>query len=274
MHMAIIGFIGAGNMASALAGGMLAQGFKPAQLALSDSNTSQLEPFKTRGVFTTTDNQELLRRADVLVLAVKPQVLRSVLQPLAAQAQQKQPLILSIAAGIPAASIESWLGGPLPVVRAMPNTPALVQAGAAGMYANERVDAAQKAQAEAILGAVGIALWVEREELIDAVTAVSGSGPAYFFYVMEAMMAAGRQLGLDDKTVRALTLQTALGAAQMAITADVEPGELRRRVTSPGGTTERAIATLEQAQLRTAFEQALAACAARGAELARELGGG
>jgi len=239
-------------MASALAGGMLARGFKPAQLALADSNAIQLEPFKARGVFTTTDNAELLKRADVLVLAVKPQVLGAVLKPLAAQAQEKQPLVLSIAAGITAASIERWLGGSLPVVRAMPNTPALVHAGAAGMY--------------------GIALWVEREELIDAVTAVSGSGPAYFFYVMEAMMAAGQSLGLDEKTARALTLQTALGAAQMAITADVEPAELRRRVTSPGGTTQAAVAVLDQAGLRQTFEQALAACAARGGELARELG--
>ena len=270
--MAIIGFIGAGNMASALAGGMLARGFKPAQLALSDSNTSQLEPFSSRGVFTTTNNTELLQRADVLVLAVKPQVMGAVLKPLASLAQQKQPLVLSIAAGISAASIERWLGGPLPVVRAMPNTPALVQSGAAGLFANPLVSPAQRAQAESILAAVGIALWVEREELIDAVTAVSGSGPAYFFYVMEAMMAAGRSLGLDDKTARALTLQTALGAAQMAITADVEPGELRRRVTSPGGTTERAIAVLDQVGLREAFQQALEACAARGGELAQQLG--
>jgi len=259
-------------MASALAGGMLARGFKPAQLALADSNAIQLEPFKARGVFTTTDNAELLKRADVLVLAVKPQVLGAVLKPLAAQAQEKQPLVLSIAAGITAASIERWLGGSLPVVRAMPNTPALVHAGAAGMYANEQVSPAQRRLAESILAAVGIALWVEREELIDAVTAVSGSGPAYFFYVMEAMMAAGQSLGLDEKTARALTLQTALGAAQMAITADVEPAELRRRVTSPGGTTQAAVAVLDQAGLRQTFEQALAACAARGGELARELG--
>jgi len=270
--MAIIGFIGAGNMASALAGGMLARGFKPGQLALADSNAGQLEAFKARGVFTTQDNAELMQRADVLVLAVKPQVLGAVLKPLAALAQQKQPLVLSIAAGIPADSIERWLGGNLPVVRAMPNTPALVHAGAAGLYANALVSPAQRSLAESILAAVGIALWVEQEELIDAVTAVSGSGPAYFFFVMEAMMAAAVELGLDDKTARALTLQTALGSAQMAITAGEDPAELRRRVTSPGGTTERAVAVLEQAGLRETFRQALAACAARGGELARQLG--
>jgi pyrroline-5-carboxylate reductase len=187
-------------------------------------------------------------------------------------AQQKRPLIISIAAGIPVASLERWLGGELPVVRAMPNTPALVQSGATGLYANAAVSAEQRAAAEAILGAVGLTLWVEQESLIDAVTAVSGSGPAYFFYVMEAMMAAGRELGLDEKTARALTLQTALGAAQMAITADVGPDELRRRVTSPGGTTERAIAAFDEAHLQAIFARALKACADRGAELAAQLG--
>lgn len=267
-----IGFIGAGNMASALVGGLLARGWHPADIALSDAVPAALVPHQQRGLFTTTDNRELVARADVLVLAVKPQVMAQVLQPVADLVQARQPLIISIAAGIPGASLEHWLGGPLPLVRAMPNTPALVQAGAAGLYANARVTAEHRAVAEGILGAVGLALWVDREDLIDAVTAVSGSGPAYFFYVMEAMMAAGRDLGLDEKTARALTLQTALGAAQMAITADVGPDELRRRVTSPGGTTERAVAAFDEAGLRDIFARALAACAARGKELAAQLG--
>lgn len=267
-----IGFIGAGNMASALAGGLLARGWKAEDIALSDAQPAQLESHARRGHFTTTDNAELLRRSEVLVLAVKPQVMSAVLQPLAAQAQAQRPLLISIAAGIPVASLQRWLGGGLPVVRAMPNTPALVQTGATGLYASPEVSAAQKAEADAILGAVGLTLWVGEERLIDAVTAVSGSGPAYFFYVMEAMMAAGRDLGLDDKTARALTLQTALGAAQMAITADVGPEELRRRVTSPGGTTERAVAAFDEAGLKAIFARALAACAARGAELAEQLG--
>lgn len=267
-----IGFIGAGNMASALAGGLLARGWKAEDIALSDAQPAQLESHARRGHFTTTDNAELLRRSEVLVLAVKPQVMSAVLQPLAAQAQAQRPLVISIAAGIPVASLQRWLGGGLPVVRAMPNTPALVQTGATGLYASPEVSAAQKAEADAILGAVGLTLWVGEERLIDAVTAVSGSGPAYFFYVMEAMMAAGRDLGLDDKTARALTLQTALGAAQMAITADVGPEELRRRVTSPGGTTERAVAAFDEAGLKAIFARALAACAARGAELAEQLG--
>lgn len=267
-----IGFIGAGNMASALVGGLLARGWRPADIALSDALPEALVPHRQRGVFTTTDNHELVERSDVLVLAVKPQVMAQVLVPLADRVRARQPLVISIAAGIPGASLERWLGGPLPVVRAMPNTPALVQSGAAGLYANARVTVEQRAVAEGILGAVGLALWVDREDLIDAVTAVSGSGPAYFFYVMEAMMAAGRDLGLDEKTARALTLQTALGAAQMAITADVGPDELRRRVTSPGGTTERAVATFDEADLRGTFARALSACSARGKELAEQLG--
>lgn len=265
-----IGFIGAGNMASALAGGLLARGWSRSDIALSDAQPAALAAHP--GLFTTADNHELLARVDVLVLAVKPQVMSAVLKPLAALAQEKRPLVISIAAGIPVASIERWLGGPLPVVRAMPNTPALVQTGATGLFANTEVSAEQKATAESILGAVGLTTWVADESLIDAVTAVSGSGPAYFFYVMEAMMAAGRELGLDDKTARALTLQTALGAAQMAITADVGPDELRRRVTSPGGTTERAVAVFDEAGLKAIFARALAACAARGGELAEQLG--
>jgi pyrroline-5-carboxylate reductase len=158
------------------------------------------------------------------------------------------------------------------IVRAMPNTPALVQSGATGLYPNSEVNVQQRQQAETILNAVGLTLWLESEVLIDSVTAVSGSGPAYFFYVMEAMIAAGCELGLDEKTARALTLQTALGAAKMAITADVSPAELRRRVTSKGGTTERAIATFDEAKMSATFSRALAACAARGQSLAQELG--
>lgn len=267
-----IGFIGAGNMATALAGGIAARGWAPAAIALSDAIPAALEPHAARGHFTSTDNRAIVERADVLVLAVKPQVMAQVLTPLADLVQARRPLIISIAAGIPVASLAHWLGGDLPIVRAMPNTPALVQAGATGLYASPAVSPAQKAEAEAILGAVGLTLWVGEERLIDAVTAVSGSGPAYFFYVMEAMMAAGEALGLDADTARALTLQTALGSAQMAVAADVGPAELRRRVTSPGGTTERAVATFDEAGLKAVFERALAACAARGAELAEQLG--
>lgn len=267
-----IGFIGAGNMATALVGGLLAKHWSVADIGLSDMSKEALANHAGKGLFTTTDNSELIQWADVLVLAVKPQVMAQVLQPLTGVAQARKPLIISIAAGIPIASIEHWLGGALPVVRAMPNTPALVQTGAAGLFANAQVSADQCLLAEDILNAVGMAVWVKEESLIDAVTAVSGSGPAYFFYLMESMIAAGTALGLDEATSRELTLQTALGAAKMAQVADVPPAELRRRVTSPGGTTERAIAVLNEAGVNQSMEAALRACAARGVELADQLG--
>lgn len=267
-----IGFIGAGNMASALVGGLLARGWPVEQLWLSDANPEQLVAHRERGLSTTGDNAALVAAVDMVILSVKPQVMADVLKPLAPAVQARRPLILSIAAGIPVISLERWLGGGLAVVRAMPNTPALVQTGATGLFANPRVSDVQRRLAEDVLGAVGLALWVEHEDLIDAVTAVSGSGPAYFFQVMEAMISAGVRLGLDPRDARALTLQTALGAAQMAIASDVEPAELRRRVTSPGGTTERAVRVFNDAGLDAIFLKALSACAARGAELAAELG--
>lgn len=268
----MIGFIGAGNMASALVGGLLAQGFSPKHISIADPNVQQLQAFKEKGLFVSANNADIVERCDVLVLAVKPQVMKQVLEPLANHVQQKKPLIISIAAGIASHSVDTWLGGNHSIVRAMPNTPALVQTGATGLYANAAVSDEQKQQANTILGAVGLSLWVNQEALIDSVTAVSGSGPAYFFYVMEAMIAAGQQLGLDEKTARALTLQTALGAAQMAITADETPAVLRQRVTSKGGTTEQAIAVFEAANMQQIFNQALTACAAKGQELARILG--
>ncbi|MEK6789123.1 MAG: pyrroline-5-carboxylate reductase [Pseudomonadota bacterium] len=271
-HYPQLGFIGAGNMASALVGGLLAQGWPASHLWLSDSNAAQLAPHAERGCKTVTDNAVLAASVDMLVLSVKPQVIADVLRPIAAVVQRRQPLILSIAAGIPSDSLVRWLGGDLAVVRAMPNTPALVQSGATGLFANARVSNEQRRLAEQVLGAVGITLWVEQEDLIDAVTAVSGSGPAYFFYVMEAMIAAGVKLGLDERDARALTLQTALGSAQMAITADVAPAELRRRVTSPAGTTEQAVKVFDEAELSAIFARALRACADRGAQMALELG--
>jgi pyrroline-5-carboxylate reductase len=193
--------------------------------------------------------------------------MEQVLAPLQGLFQQRKPLVLSIAAGITLGQLESWIGTELPIVRCMPNTPALVETGATGLFANQNVSDVQRDQARSIMGAVGLALWVENEDQIDAVTAVSGSGPAYFFLVMEAMMAAGRDLGLSEQVAKQLTLQTALGSAQMAITSDVEPAELRRRVTSPGGTTERAIGIMEDQQLRAVFKQALQGAYDRSKEL-------
>ena len=273
MNSPQLAFIGAGNMASALIGGLVKQGFAAERIVASDPMTATLDKLASVApVRRTSDNIDAIATADVVVLAIKPQMMKQVLEPLADLLRQRRPLIISIAAGIEIASIERWLGGQLPIVRCMPNTPALVQLGATGLFANAAVSTAQREQADAILRAVGIALWVDNEAQLDAVTAVSGSGPAYFFMVMEAMQAAGEQLGLPVETAKLLTLQTALGAARMALDSDVDTAELRRRVTSPNGTTERAIASFEADDLRGMFLRALTACNDRSAELARELG--
>jgi pyrroline-5-carboxylate reductase len=272
-----LAFIGGGNMASALIGGLVAKGIEAQQIIASDVLPESLQRLEAVApVRTTTDNETAIANADVVVLAVKPQVMKQVLEPLAGTLQRRRPLLISIAAGIEIHSIEQWSGAAggavLPIVRCMPNTPALVQLGATGLFANAAVSAAQRALAEKILSAVGIALWLDAEAQLDAVTAVSGSGPAYFFLVMEAMQAAGEQLGLAPDVARTLTLQTALGAARMALDSDVDVAELRRRVTSPKGTTERAIASFERDDLRGLFQRALTDCRDRSQELARELG--
>lgn len=269
----IISFIGAGNMASSIIGGLVAKGFKRKSIIASDPSEQQLQQLQQAlpVVKTTTDNLQAAAKADILVLAVKPQAMQVVARELA-PALTHRPLIISIAAGINCDSLANWLGADLPIVRVMPNTPSLVECGASGLFANPVVDDNQRRQAEQLMRAVGIALWVNDEAELDAVTAVSGSGPAYFFLVMEAMQAAGEALGLSPTVARQLTLQTALGAAQMAVGSDVEPAELRRQVTSPGGTTEQAIASFEQDQLREVFARALTAARDRSISLSEELG--
>jgi pyrroline-5-carboxylate reductase len=264
-----IAFIGAGNMASSLVGGMLARGFKAGRITLADISTERLQMLAMQyGVSVNESNIDAARDADVILLAVKPQQMAEVCTALAPVVQAGRPLVVSIAAGTTIAKIQGWLGAGTAVVRCMPNTPALVQAGATGMFASAEVSEGQRLLAKAMLDAVGIALWLDSEEQLDAVTALSGSGPAYFFLVMEAMIAAGRALGLDERLARQLTLQTALGAAQMAVTSDDEPGELRRKVTSPGGTTQAALNVMESQQLRDTFLKALLAARDRSRELA------
>lgn len=270
MSNPVIAFIGAGNMASSIIGGLVTKGFPPKSIIASDPYKESLDNLKkVAPVKTTQNNQEALAKADIVVLAVKPQQMKSILLDLADSAQQHKPLVISIAAGIETRSIDKWLGGNMAIVRCMPNTPALVQSGATALFANPQVNGAQKEQADQIMRAVGIALWVNDENTLDAVTAVSGSGPAYFFMVMEAMQAAGEQLGLSPDAAKQLTLQTALGAAQMAIASDVDSAELRRRVTSPGGTTEQAIKVFEDEGLKAMFSKALVACRDRSEELAK-----
>ncbi|MNZ31987.1 Pyrroline-5-carboxylate reductase [compost metagenome] len=266
-----IAFVGAGNMAASLIGGLRAQGVPASNLRASDPGAEQRAKIAAEhGIEVFEDNASAVKDADVVVLAVKPQVMKQVCEPLAAHLSAGQ-LIVSIAAGIPCASLERWLGA-RPIVRCMPNTPALVGLGASGLYANAQVSAEQRGQAEHLLSAVGIALWLDEEKQIDAVTAVSGSGPAYFFLLMEAMTAAGEKLGLSRDVAARLTLQTALGAAKMAVDSDVEPAELRRRVTSPNGTTEAAIKSFQANGFEGLVEQALGAADHRSAELAEQLG--
>ncbi|UTW06214.1 pyrroline-5-carboxylate reductase [Pseudomonas benzenivorans] len=266
-----IAFIGAGNMAASLIGGLRAQGVEAGAIRASDHGAEQRAKITAEhGIETFAANAEAVAGAEVIVLAVKPQVMKDVCLDLAAHLGEGQ-LIVSVAAGITSASLEGWLG-PRAIVRCMPNTPALLRQGVSGLYANARVSATQRQQAEQLLGAVGLALWLDEERLIDAVTAVSGSGPAYFFLLIEAMTAAGEKLGLPRETAAQLTQYTALGAAQMAVASDVDAAELRRRVTSPAGTTEAAIKTFQAGGFEALVEQALNAAARRSAELAEQLG--
>jgi pyrroline-5-carboxylate reductase len=263
-----IGFIGAGNMAGALIEGLLANGVQPSRLWASDTDAGKLEALKARGVHTVTNNADIVQSCGVIVLAVKPQVMASVVSALQGVLAEESCLLVSIAAGIQMSSLQQWTHPGQAIVRCMPNTPALVLAGATGAVANARVSPVQKQTATAILQAVGLVCWLDSEEQIDAVTALSGSGPAYFFLMMEAMQAAGTRLGLPADVAKALTLQTAFGAAKLALQSDVDTAELRRRVTSPNGTTEAAIKQFESDSFRELVDRALGKAAARSKELA------
>ena len=273
--MSNICFIGGGNMATSLIGGLIAQGHPADSISVSDPNESQRSELEqTFSINTFADCGAAMNNADIVVLAVKPQVMKDVALNIAAALKDsaKQPLFVSIAAGINLFSLASWLGADQAIVRCMPNTPSLIQLGASGLFANEHTSIVQKNLAETVLKAAGIVQWVQNEAEIDAVTAVSGSGPAYYFLLMEAMIDAGTELGLSRETASELTIQTAIGAAQMAKASDVDVAELRRRVTSPGGTTEQAINTFEGAHLRDIVKAALNAANRRSGELAELLG--
>jgi pyrroline-5-carboxylate reductase len=269
----LVGFIGAGNMARSLAGGLLKNGWGQAQVILSDPEPSQRDAIESvLEIKTFADNMTVAERADILVLAVKPQILSGVTKTLASTVQRKKPLIISIAAGVRIEDIDRWLGGGLAIVRAMPNTAALIGSGASGMFANQRVNATMRDRAESILRAVGVTVWLADEYLMDAVTALSGSGPAYFFLVMEVLEQAAIESGLEPKQARLLTLETAFGAAKMALEGHEEPAQLRRRVTSPGGTTEQAVKVLEAGGIRRLFKDAVQAAVNRAREIADMFG--
>lgn len=268
-----ITFIGAGNMATSLISGLITDGYDPQMITASDPDSEKLAQLAARcGIHTEPDNLKAVTAAHVVVLAVKPQALESVARELAPAIQQLHPLVISIAAGVQEAALTSWLGEKAALVRSMPNTPAMIQAGATGLHAGKGVSQEQKNLAESILRAVGLTCWVADESLMDAVTAVSGSGPAYFFLVMEAIETAARHMGLDEETARLLTLQTAMGAARMAMESNDPPAILREKVTSPGGTTERAMRVLEQGKLVELFAAAIAGARDRSQEISNLLG--
>jgi pyrroline-5-carboxylate reductase len=270
-----LAFIGGGNMTGSLVGGLIADGWEPARIHVADPDPQQTERLARRfSVVTTADNQAAVNHADAVVLAVKPQVIRTIAGELAPLIGQRRPLIVSIAAGIRETSLRDWLGKDTAIVRAMPNTPALVQSGATALYANPAVSEQQRNLAESILRAVGLVIWVDDEAMMDTVTALSGSGPAYFFLLMEALTSAGSRMGLPEDTARLLTLQTAFGAAKMALESADDAAQLRRRVTSPGGTTERAIGDFRKNNFEGIVLQAMQAAAERSRELATEFGKG
>lgn len=268
-----IAFIGGGNMARSLIGGLIADGVSPQRLRVADVNTGALEWLRTHyGVATFSDNSAAAQDAQVVLLAVKPQAAHAATVGLGVTLARHRPLIISIVAGLRSADLARWAGYDAAVVRTMPNTPALVQAGATALHANLAVNAAQREQAESIMRAVGLTVWLDDEAQMDAVTALSGSGPAYFFLVMELMQRAGTQLGLPPETARLLTLQTAFGAAKMALESPEDAAALRQRVTSPGGTTEQALKLFEERGLEQIFVDALTAASRRAQELAGQLG--
>ena len=270
-----IGFIGGGNMAESLIGGLLASGHKASLIHVSEPEKSRRSRLLAEyGVHCVEDNNELVERADLLLFAVKPQLLQQVALPLRNRIQEKQSLIISIAAGVRSADLEQWLGGELAIVRVMPNTPALVRAGASALYANHRVGNEQKNQAESIIRSVGLTVWLDNEAQMDIVTALSGSGPAYIFRVIEAMEDAATRTGLARETSRLLAIETVLGAAKLAVESEDSPTELRQKVTSPGGTTEQGLKQLEQGGIEQLFENAINAAVDRAREMGDELSTG
>jgi pyrroline-5-carboxylate reductase len=266
-----IAFLGGGNMAGALIGGLLAKGYPAADLSVVEVVPQARESLAARYKVHVSDSPDAATlAAGTLVLAVKPQDMHKAVAPLAGRLQSQ--LVVSIAAGIRLGDLSRWLGGHARLVRVMPNTPALVGEGMAGLFARPEVSADERKRAESILGAVGKTVWVEDEALIDPVTAVSGSGPAYVFYFIEALEKAGVELGLAPGAARALAIQTFVGAAKLAAESPDAPGVLREKVTSKGGTTEAALKVFASEDIAGSIVKALRAASDRGAELGKILG--
>lgn len=261
-----IGFIGAGNMATSLTGGLLDAGYSTSHIMASDPSPS--ESASNQGIQIINNNQDLVQWADVVILAIKPQMMANVCREISAVIQQKCPLVVSIAAGIRSKTISQWLQSNTACIRVMPNTPSLLGKGMSGLYANASCSDEDIDTAKSIMQTVGEVALFANESMIDAVTAVSGSGPAYFFLFIEALIEAGTKLGLDEQSASLLAKQTALGAAEMAMRSEHDVSTLRRQVTSPGGTTEQAIQTFTDHNLKDLVFQAVQAANDRSVELA------
>jgi pyrroline-5-carboxylate reductase len=264
------GIIGGGNMARAIAGGLLRGGMHATDLTVSEPRPEQCAVLRSElhGALVTEDNQLVAAESETLLFAVKPQILKAVCRGLHDIVQQRKPLIISIAAGPRIADIESWLGGNLSVVRVMPNQPALIDQGISALYANQRTDEAGRIMAEKIMSAVGEVVWLDSESRMDAVTAVSGTGPAYFYLLIDVMIETAIELGLDPQTARTLAVETARGATALASAGDESMSLMIDRVRSPGGTTTAAFEYLEKADVRGIFARAIIAANDRAAELA------
>ncbi len=282
--MPTIGFIGGGNMAKSLIGGLITAGISPSDITVAEPDGRQRQSLEQSYKINSSIDNNATLQCDIIIFAVKPQLLKTVCQQLdtnSGENQKKPALFISIAAGVKSTDINRWLNHnhldgqqtkQHAIVRCMPNTPSLLQCGASGLFANKQVSDGQKQQAENIMQAVGIVIWVSSEDQLNAVTAVSGSGPAYFFLMMEAMQQAGERLGLSTEVAQKLVLQTALGAARMAIESDIPAAELRKNVTSKGGTTEQAILSFQSADFQQTVLNALTAANDRSISLAEELG--
>ena len=268
----VIGFIGAGNMAYALIKGLLSNGFDAKNINVSDSNEELLINRQSELKITTySDNNSLLDNSDIVVFAVKPQVLSIVCLQLKNKVRPNH-LFVSIVAGIRGNDINRWLGGNFALVRTMPNTPALFQSGVTGLFANDLVSNQQKELVTSILSSVGECFWVDDEKLIDAITAISGSGPAYFFLLMQSITQAATALGLDEKTANSLSIQTSLGASLMATKSGKDSKTLRKEVTSPNGTTQAAIESFQDQNFEGIVAAATRAAYDRARELSNDLG--
>jgi pyrroline-5-carboxylate reductase len=266
-----VGLIGGGNMARAIGGGLLRGGMNAANLMIAEPVPEQCDRLRKElyGALVTDDNSLVARSAEILLFAVKPQILKPVCENLAAEVQQSQPLIMSIAAGPRIDDIDAWLGGGQSVVRVMPNQPALIDQGISALFANQRTSEERRQQAEKIMTAVGHAVWLDSESKMDAVTAVSGTGPSYFYLLIDIMIESAKKYGIDEQTARTLAVETARGATALAAAETESMSKLIERVRSPGGTTTAAFEYLDKMDARAIFSTAIDEAEKRAAELAK-----